>query len=388
MEGLGLQRVPESVLVGERLTKFFPLTTMAFFRRWLGLPPRDNPFVALSEVDLEVKSTQFLGVLGSNGAGKSTLLRVIGGVFHPDSGFVQRSGEASLISEMGQFVNPHLTGRQVAEQYVRLMHPEVRDLGTVIESIKDFAELGDYFEEPTKTFSSGMLARLIFSIATEVQEPLYLIDEFLVVGDQYFIEKAWARLAQRLGTGASGVVSTHDWTAVLRLCQQCIVLREGRVIDQGPTAGVVARYLDIPLPQDPHARLVIDESISATTDNLTQFEFGVSQASPSSLEIAWTIEQFSAGRGWENLLHQEYTPIPSALGLTRFKVCYEHAVIDSGMYVLNLFLRRRLRDGSTVPADVRSWTTGNGIDLLIPGRKQPAPLMPRVHWTFRGTSDD
>ena len=344
--------------------------------------------MALNRVDLQVGAHQFLGVLGKNGAGKSTLLRLLGSVFPPDTGTVQLSGETSLISEMGQFVNPNLTGRQVAQQYIRLMHPHVQNLEKAIESVNDFAELDEYFDEPTRTYSSGMLARLIFSIATEVQESLYLIDEFLVVGDQYFVDKAWARIAHRLGSGASGVLSTHDWTAVLRLCRESLVLDGGRVIDQGPTAKVVARYLNIPQPSDPHATLIVDEAIEAANHNFAEFEFGIRQARLSNLEIAWSIEQFSVGQGWENLLHQDYVPIPSTIGLTKFRVTYEQIQVDTGHYVLNLFLRRKHQDGTSMPVDARSWTRGNGIDLRIRGQKLRSPVVPDVQWSFREPSDD
>jgi lipopolysaccharide transport system ATP-binding protein len=155
-----------------------------------GKPTR---FQALRKVSFDVPKGQFVGVLGRNGAGKSTLLRVIGGVYAADEGRVSISGTMSGLYELGIIGNPQLTGRQYADRVLNVHRFATRERVAMSSDIHDFSELGDRFDDPVQTYSSGMSARLFFATATAGNYEVYLLDEILSVGDQHFQAKCWRR---------------------------------------------------------------------------------------------------------------------------------------------------------------------------------------------------
>jgi ABC-type polysaccharide/polyol phosphate transport system ATPase subunit len=145
--------------------------------------------VVFDDLSFEVKKGELLGVIGKNGVGKSTLLRTIGGVYNVDKGNVITQGTMASIFELGSFYNQELTGIQYCKDYFKFKGI-VKDVDKLIESIHDFTELGEYFFEPTRTYSSGMRAKLLFGTATALPADVILIDEILVVGDEYFAANA------------------------------------------------------------------------------------------------------------------------------------------------------------------------------------------------------
>ena len=216
---------------------------------------RKGPVVeALRDISLTVPRGKIVGILGRNGAGKSTLLRLLGHVYTPTTGRIEVYGQVAGLFELGGMGNPNLTGREYAVRYLSFMGAGKSELPGILEDIAGFSELGDAFDQRIRTYSSGMGARLYFAVATAYQHEIYLIDELLSVGDEHFQAKCWRRMRERLLGGASGVLVTHDWTAIVKLCEQACVIEDGRFAFTGASDGAVVNYLKLPVPKAGAAR--------------------------------------------------------------------------------------------------------------------------------------
>ncbi|HET7654697.1 MAG TPA: ABC transporter ATP-binding protein [Acidimicrobiales bacterium] len=198
---------------------------------------------ALDGVSLEIAPGRTVGIIGPNGAGKSTLLRLIGGVGRPDSGRIEVTGHIAALLEIGAVFHPDLTGREVAVLggvVAGMMRAEVRAL---VDEIAQFAGLTEVIDQPMRTYSTGMQARLGFSIAAHTRPDVLLVDEVLAVGDAAFQRRCVARLREFQRRGVTIVIVSHDHHLVADLCHEVVWLRGGRVAAVGPPDAVVARYL-------------------------------------------------------------------------------------------------------------------------------------------------
>jgi homopolymeric O-antigen transport system ATP-binding protein len=343
-----------------------------------------NGFPALRDVTLKVRQGEFLGVLGRNGAGKSTLLRTLGGVYAPTSGTVRVTGPLSAIYELGMAGNELLTGHDFACRWLSLHGTGRRQIDRLLGEIAEFAELGEYFDNPIYTYSAGMKARLFFSVATSLpgQRQIYLIDEVLAVGDEHFQTKCWRRLRERLAAGASGILATHDWAAVLKLCREACVLERGRIVDRGPSPAVVQRYLGLPQPRGdsaafaPHLPLVY----CALSEQDTTLSVPINVRVTSPIWFGCSVESFRQGIGWSHLLHVESRPVASAPGAYDVEVAIPSLPLSPGEYSLNLFLGERAPEGTIVPLDVRSWTYGNDLTLAVDGKPRESVTILPLRW--------
>ncbi len=196
----------------------------------------------LSGLNLRIARGESVALIGPNGSGKSTALRLIAGIYPPTEGVVTTCGRIAAVIELGVGFNPELTGRENASIYAAVMglgRPEIR---TRLPEIVAFAELGDFIDEPVKYYSSGMQARLAFSVAVSVAPDILLLDEVLAVGDQNFRERCLERLHAFRAGGGTLVVVTHDLATVQDLCTRGAWLEQGRVHAHGPIGEVVERY--------------------------------------------------------------------------------------------------------------------------------------------------
>jgi lipopolysaccharide transport system ATP-binding protein len=345
-------------------------------------------FPALRDVTLQVRSGEFLGVLGRNGAGKSTLLRTLGGVYGPTSGAVRVSGPVSAIYELGIAGNDLLSGEDFSRRWLSLHGTGGRQVVQLLSEISDFAELGDYFLNPIYTYSAGMKARLFFAVATSLPGQIYLIDEVLAVGDEHFQTKCGRRLRERLAMGASGILATHDWTAVLKLCREACVLARGRIVDRGPSPGVVRRYLDLPPPRGDAAAFARDlpSMYCASTEEDTTLCIPIDVKRASPVLFACSVESFRLGIGWSHLLQAEPQPIASSPGPYEIEVTIPSLPLSPGEYSLNLFLSERGPEGGFVTLDARSWAYGNDIVLSVTGKSRESMTILPVRWRARWTS--
>lgn len=214
----------------------------------LGIPfikSRYDEFWALRELDLVVPQGGKIGIIGHNGAGKSTLLKIIAGQVAPTSGRVCVNGKVQALMELGTGFHPEFTGREnvlSALSYQGIVGAAAR---LRLEEIIDFSELDDFIDNPVKTYSAGMYARLAFSVATAIEPEILIIDEVLGAGDAYFAGKCVDRMnAITQDTGATVLFVSHDTSSVLRLCDRVLWMKKGRCVLDGPSHEVVNEYID------------------------------------------------------------------------------------------------------------------------------------------------
>lgn len=348
-----------------------------------GAELRGESIEAIGGISLSIPKGTLVGVLGRNGAGKSTLLRILGGVYAPTSGIVRIEGEIASLFELGGMGNRFITGREYAERILRLQGVSGTQLQEYMVDIEDFSELGEFFERRIYTYSSGMAARLYFAVATAKQQDVYLIDEVLSVGDEHFQSKCWHRMKDRLAEGASGILVTHDWSAVIKLCARSHVLDKGMIVDCGDSDKVVAKYLDIPKP-DPNTAVFLDlpEALSVGTGQNWTFEVDVHVKRGAEVEFAFSIEVLWLGVGWEIMLLSDFKQVGSSPGKFRVSIEIPYLPLAPGKYSLNLFLRAL--DGAsneTIACDVRSWTTGNAVALNVTGNPLPTIANLALDWS-------
>lgn len=203
---------------------------------------RGRNFQALHDVSLTLRHGQKLGVVGNNGAGKSTLLRVLAGVLRPDRGTIERNHGSVQLLSLGLGFVPHLTGRQNAVLSGLMLGMRRRDIVSRLEEIKEFSGLGDFFDEPLATYSSGMRSRLGFSVALQRAPDLLLIDETLAVGDPPFRERSKDAIQTKLRSEATVVLVAHDQNLISSICDQCLWLESGRSVMEGDSASVLSAY--------------------------------------------------------------------------------------------------------------------------------------------------
>ena len=195
------------------------------------LPNKDysERFWALQDVSLEIHKGQTIGIIGRNGSGKSTLLQIIAGTLTATAGNVNVNGRVSALLELGSGFNPDFTGRQNVFFNARLLGLSQQEIENKFDEIVGFADIGDFIDQPVKTYSSGMFVRLAFAVAVNVEPEILIIDEALAVGDIYFQQKCFDKLAYLREKQTTLLFVSHDMNAVHRLCDRAILLESGRV---------------------------------------------------------------------------------------------------------------------------------------------------------------
>lgn len=199
-------------------------------------------FLALHDASLEIRRGEVFGIIGPNGAGKSTLLKVIARVLRPTAGRVVVRGTVAPLLEFGAGFHPELTGRENVFLNGVLLGFTQKQMEEKFDRIVDFAELGDFIDAPLRTYSSGMVARLGFAIATDVKPDILIVDEVLAVGDTSFQEKSAARMQEFREQGASILLVSHNMTTIQNMCQRAAWLDHGGVNAIGEAKEIVAQY--------------------------------------------------------------------------------------------------------------------------------------------------
>jgi ABC-2 type transport system ATP-binding protein len=201
-------------------------------------------FYALNDVSLEIKKGETLSIIGRNGAGKSTLLKVVARVLPPTSGRVIVRGQVAPMIELGAGFNPELTGAENILLYGTLLGRSVKQMKSRIEAIADWAGLTEHLDVPLRAYSSGMIARLAFSTATDETPDVLLIDEILSVGDEDFRAKSAARTLEMMNSGSAVLLVSHDLEAVKSMSNLVIYLESGSMKAFGKPTDVVTAYLE------------------------------------------------------------------------------------------------------------------------------------------------
>lgn len=196
----------------------------------------------LRNISFELGSGETLGIVGQNGAGKSTLLKIITGTLKASSGSLTCHGRIAAILELGMGFHPDLTGRQNVYNAAGLMGYNRSDIDNVIDEVASFSEIGDYFDQPVRLYSSGMQVRIAFAVATAYRPDILIIDEALSVGDAYFQHKCFERINTYRKQGTSLLFVSHDTSAILALCDKAILLEKGSMLKVGAPEEVMDFY--------------------------------------------------------------------------------------------------------------------------------------------------
>lgn len=203
-----------------------------------------DEFWALEHISFELKKGERLGILGLNGAGKSTLLKIIAGVYKPTEGTVEKHGKLAPMLELGAGFDPQYTGRENVFLYGSVLGLPREFLEAKYDEIVEFSELKRFMDVPLKNYSSGMKARLGFSIATVVQPKILILDEVLSVGDAKFRQKSEQRVMDMFDEGVTVLFVSHNLAQVERLCNKAMILEHGRLVAYGDTNKVARIYED------------------------------------------------------------------------------------------------------------------------------------------------
>ncbi|NAT17199.1 ABC transporter ATP-binding protein [Pseudomonas syringae] len=234
-----------SLLSVKNLGKAYRVYASEFQRiaRWFGIPtkPSEEHWV-LKHISFSIEPGEAIGIVGQNGAGKSTLLKMITGTLQPTEGNVQVNGRIAAILELGMGFTPDLTGRQNVFHAAGLMGFSGEQINEVIDEIEAFAEIGEYFDEPVRTYSSGMQMRVAFAVATAIRPEILIVDEALSVGDSYFQHKSFDRIREFQQQGTTLLIVSHDRGSIQALCNRAILLEKGTVIKDGKPEEVMDFY--------------------------------------------------------------------------------------------------------------------------------------------------
>lgn len=210
---------------------------------WFGLKPKSlEENWTLRNVNFLIHSGEAIGIVGQNGAGKSTLLKIITGTLKPTVGTVSLHGRVSAILELGMGFHPDLTGRENAYHSAGMMGFTKEQIDDVIVHIESFAEIGDYFDQPVRIYSSGMQMRVAFAVATAYRPQILIVDEALSVGDAYFQHKSFNRIREFQKQGTTLLLVSHDKSAIQAICDRAILLDKGTVIKDGNPEEVMDFY--------------------------------------------------------------------------------------------------------------------------------------------------
>jgi lipopolysaccharide transport system ATP-binding protein len=296
-----------TVVEVERLAKVYRVYGSPWdrLREILVRRPRHREFHALGDVTFAQSRGEGLALIGENGAGKSTLLKILAGITAPTSGTARVDGRIASILELGSGFHPEFTGRQNIALNAAMLGLSEEEVARKLPAIVDWSELGEFIDQPVKVYSTGMAMRLGFSIATQVEPDVLIIDEALSVGDGYFQKKCMDRLREFVGAGGTLLFCSHAMYYVSAFCQRALWLRHGRVEALGGVGEVVREYenfllaksaahvvdpVGAPAPEQPPApaRLREVRLAGAIADAERPL---LTVGDPLAIEIAWETEE-------------------------------------------------------------------------------------------------
>lgn len=210
-----------------------------FFRK------RERKFTALKEIDLKIQQGEVVGIIGRNGSGKSTLLRVISGIYPPDGGKVHAAGDISLLAGLGTGFSAHQTGKENALLYGSILGHNEDEMRKKLDEILEFSELGPFIDEPLRTYSAGMKARLGLAVASAIKPNILLIDEVLGVGDPSFKEKSKKKILSMVKGASTVVIVSHSFGLMTDICDRVILLDHGQVMCDGTPQDSIKKYYEL-----------------------------------------------------------------------------------------------------------------------------------------------
>ena len=261
-------------------------------RRLLNLPAKKyySEFWALRDVTFEIKRGETVGIIGRNGSGKSTLLQMICGTLYPSNGSIQTHGRVAALLELGTGFNPEFTGRENVYLNGSVLGLSNKEIDDRFDEILKFADIGDFIEQPVKTYSSGMMVRLAFAVAINADPEILIIDEALSVGDELFQRKCFSRIEAIRATGATILFVSHSGGAIVELCDKAILLDAGEQLAIGAPKKIVGRYQKmLYAPQEKYH--LIREQIRHENDHVVDLDEHVNNSVVPSTEPVITSPQ-------------------------------------------------------------------------------------------------
>jgi len=262
-------------------------------QRNLGFKPRQyfREFWALKHVSLEIKKGETVGVIGRNGSGKSTLLQIICGTLNPSSGEVQASGRVAALLELGSGFNPEFTGRENVYMNAAILGLSQDEIDDRFDRIAGFADIGEFLDQPVKTYSSGMVVRLAFAVQAMVDPDILVVDEALAVGDEAFQRKCFSRIEALRENGATILFVSHSGATIVELCDYALLLDAGEKLAIGEPKAIVGKYQKLlNAPQD--KRNAMREEIRAFGRQDAQHQLTSWHAAPSVAQKTSTENEF------------------------------------------------------------------------------------------------
>uniref|UniRef100_UPI0040578C55 ABC transporter ATP-binding protein n=1 Tax=Acetatifactor sp. TaxID=1872090 RepID=UPI0040578C55 len=199
-------------------------------------------FVALDNVSFEVKKGESFGIIGRNGSGKSTMLQILAGIIKATSGEIEVNGRIAALLELGSGFNPESTGYENIYMNAAILGVSKEDIDAKVDQIIEFADIGDFVNQPVKTYSSGMFVRLAFAVAINVDADILLIDEALAVGDVFFRQKCYKKLDQLKEEGKTIILVSHGMNEVEQFCDRVLLLNKSQMLMCGDGREAVQRY--------------------------------------------------------------------------------------------------------------------------------------------------
>ncbi len=202
-------------------------------------------FYAIKDINLEISKGEKVGIIGRNGSGKSTLLKIISGITIPTAGKAEVDGQLSTLLELGSGFNPYYTGYENIYFYGLVLGISKKEMNEKLPSILEFAELGEYINQPLRTYSRGMKSKLAFSVAISIDPDILILDEVFAVGDEFFRKKSLLKLEELWAMGKTIIMASHSLNNIQTYCDRVIWIHKGRVEDDAGPTSVVERYKEM-----------------------------------------------------------------------------------------------------------------------------------------------
>lgn len=271
----------------DRLKQF----VMPRIRRIVGKSNKQyfREFWALNDVSFEIKRGETVGIIGRNGSGKSTLLQIICGTLSPTKGSVETTGRIAALLELGSGFNPEFTGRENVYLNGALLGLSHDEIHSRFEDIVAFADIGQFIDQPVKTYSSGMIVRLAFAVQSQIDPDILIVDEALSVGDAKFQAKCFERLRQLKENGTSILLVTHSSEQIVTHCTHAILLNNGEQLETGEPRLVVNRYMDL---------LFGKERTTEPTQSVDSLDTAQYAPEETQYELSSTEDIFSTRKGY------------------------------------------------------------------------------------------
>ncbi len=234
---------------------------------------RHREFYALKNINLEVKKGEILGIVGRNGSGKSTLLKLVAGVIQPNAGNMTVNGEISTLLDLGSGLNPDFDGIQNIYFGGIMLGFSREEMRHKLDDILAFAEIGDFIQQPLKTYSSGMKARLGFALAININPDVLVVDEVLAVGDDLFRRKCFAKMEELFNTGCTVFFVSHSASSINEICTRAVLLDRGEIILDGPPKLVTTHYAKYLFVNPENAEKTRNDIMALNEDEPRKIEF-------------------------------------------------------------------------------------------------------------------